>query len=153
MKMIFTPWSMMKCKIILILYFQTGISQEDFQAEKCSVHHHIDLVIGIFDDFPRVVWSPPIWKVVIENNDIFCLQWYVSFQRFGYDINHGKCEILQCEVIGGLPTTALYYIITFNIPFLTILVSYLSISFYVRAYAKKFGSNSNKLGSQQQVRI
>ena len=73
----------MKCKIILILYFQTGISQEDFQAEKCSVHHHIDLVIGIFDDFPRVVWSPPIWKEVIENYDIFVFNDMCLFKGLG----------------------------------------------------------------------
>ena len=79
----------------------------------------------------------------------------MSFQRFGYDINHGTCEIIQCEVIDGLPTTGLVYLIAFDIPFLTILVSYISISFYVRAYAKKFhiGSNANELGSQRQVRM
>ena len=46
----------------------------------------------------------------------------MSFQRFGYDINHGTCEIIQCEVIDGLPTTGLVYLIAFDVPFLTILV-------------------------------
>ena len=75
----------------------------------------------------------------------------MSFQRFGYDINNGMCEFIQCEDISGLPATGLVNIIGLDIPFFTILVSYILINFYVSAYEKKFGSNSNELGSQRQV--
>ena len=42
-------------EMVTIIYFQAGISREDFEAEKCSVHHCIDMVICIFDHIPSVV--------------------------------------------------------------------------------------------------
>ena len=49
------------------------------------------------------------------------------FGAFGYDVNHGKCEVLQCETSEGFHPGGFIFSIAFFVPFLFLLVSHIVV--------------------------
>ena len=50
------------------------------------------------------------------------------FGTFGYDVKHGKCEVISCQPKEGFYPGGFLFSIAFFVPFLFILVSYVFIS-------------------------
>ena len=50
------------------------------------------------------------------------------FGTFGYDVKHGKCEVISCQPKKGFYPGGFLFSVAFFVPFLLILVSYLFIS-------------------------
>merc|ERR1719323_152012 len=49
------------------------------------------------------------------------------FGTFGYDVRHGKCEVINCQTQDGYFPGGLLFSVVFFVPFLLILISYIII--------------------------
>eukprot|EP00090_Calanus_glacialis_P001278 TRINITY_DN10896_c0_g1_i1.p1 TRINITY_DN10896_c0_g1~~TRINITY_DN10896_c0_g1_i1.p1 ORF type:complete len:373 (-),score=30.35 TRINITY_DN10896_c0_g1_i1:134-1252(-) len=71
------------------------------------------------------------------------------FGTFGYDVKHGKCEVLRCETSEGFYPGAFIFGIAFFVPFLFLLVSHIVIITVLELEKRRTGRQI--LAAQSQV--
>ena len=87
-----------------------------------------------------VILSPITFSLTIGN---------YYFGQFGYDVNHGKCEVIHCETSDGFYPGGFIFSIAFFVPFLFLLISHLMIIMVLELEKRR--SERIVLGDQSQV--
>ena len=68
------------------------------------------------------------------------------FGTFGYDVKHGKCEVISCQPQEGFYPGGFLFSVAFFVPFIFILVSYLFISILLETEKRRKRQERRKKG-------
>ena len=72
------------------------------------------------------------------------------FGTFGYDVKHGKCEVISCQPKEGFYPGGFLFSVAFFVPFIFILVSYLFISILLETEKRR---KRQVLNNQSQIPV